>query len=177
MLSVKQDGIKYHFFFVFGMTRRGIEPQSPGPLANTLLIKPMKPYVCKKLKLYNCLAGKKLALNSYCKTNQPLKFTWEGHVLLPWKWNRHTEDSFISIDLYLLRTNWFLLSLYTVLCLLKYHKLFHNICMCWCMHLSCLVCVLSVSFFQVFELFFPSLTVSFVLLLNFPHTDVSHHLP
>ena len=28
MLSVKQGGIKYHFW-VFGMTRRGIEPRSP----------------------------------------------------------------------------------------------------------------------------------------------------
>ena len=31
MLSVKQGGIKYHF-----LTRPGIEPRSPGPLANTL---------------------------------------------------------------------------------------------------------------------------------------------
>ena len=28
-------------FWVFGMTLPGIEPQSPGPLANTLLIRPM----------------------------------------------------------------------------------------------------------------------------------------
>ena len=28
-------------FWVFGMTRRGIEPRSPGPLANTLTIMPM----------------------------------------------------------------------------------------------------------------------------------------
>ena len=34
MLSVKHDGIKYHFW-VFGMTRPGIELRSPGPLANT----------------------------------------------------------------------------------------------------------------------------------------------
>ena len=34
MLSVKQRGIKYHFW-VFGMTRPGIEPRFPGPLANT----------------------------------------------------------------------------------------------------------------------------------------------
>ena len=30
MLSVKQGGIKY-YFWVFGMTRPGIEPWSPGP--------------------------------------------------------------------------------------------------------------------------------------------------
>ena len=40
MLSVKQGGIKYHFW-VFGMTRPGIEPLSPGPLVNALLIRPM----------------------------------------------------------------------------------------------------------------------------------------
>ena len=32
MLSVKQGGIKYHFW-VFGMTQPGIEPWSPRPLA------------------------------------------------------------------------------------------------------------------------------------------------
>ena len=37
MLSVKQSGIKYHFL-VLNMTRPEIEPRSPGPLANTLLI-------------------------------------------------------------------------------------------------------------------------------------------
>ena len=36
MLSVKQGDIKYHFLKVFGMTRPGIETQSPGPLVNTL---------------------------------------------------------------------------------------------------------------------------------------------
>ena len=41
MLSVKQGRIKYHFFKVFGMTRPGIEPRSPGPLANTLSTRPM----------------------------------------------------------------------------------------------------------------------------------------
>ena len=40
MLSVKQGGIKYHFW-VFGMIWPGIEPRSPGPLANTLTIMPM----------------------------------------------------------------------------------------------------------------------------------------
>ena len=40
MLSVKQGGIKYHFW-AFGMTRPGIEPRSPGPLANTLTARPM----------------------------------------------------------------------------------------------------------------------------------------
>ena len=40
MLSVKQGGIKYHFW-VLDMTRPGIEYWSPGPLANTLLIRPI----------------------------------------------------------------------------------------------------------------------------------------
>ena len=38
MLSVKQGGIKYHFW-VFGMTWAKIETQSPGPFMNTQLIK------------------------------------------------------------------------------------------------------------------------------------------
>ena len=46
MLNIKQDGIKYHFLN-FGMTGTGIEPGSPGPLANTLLIRPMG-----QLKIY-----------------------------------------------------------------------------------------------------------------------------
>ena len=40
ILSVKQGGIKYHFW-VFGMTRLGIEPRYPGPLVNTLTIIPV----------------------------------------------------------------------------------------------------------------------------------------
>ena len=39
MLSAKQGGIQYPFL-VFGMTRPGIEPWSPEPLAKTLLIRP-----------------------------------------------------------------------------------------------------------------------------------------
>ena len=37
MLSFKQVGINNHFWF-FCMTWPGIEPRSPGPLANTLTI-------------------------------------------------------------------------------------------------------------------------------------------
>ena len=36
MLSVKQGGIKYHFWD-FDKTRPGIEPRSSGPLTNTLV--------------------------------------------------------------------------------------------------------------------------------------------
>ena len=52
MLSIKQGGIKYHFN-VFGMTRPGIEPRSPGPLMN---IQPTVCIYCIKnsyLKPYN----------------------------------------------------------------------------------------------------------------------------
>ena len=38
MMRVKQGGIEYHFW-VFGMNRSGIEPLSPGPKVNTLLIR------------------------------------------------------------------------------------------------------------------------------------------
>ena len=41
MLSFRQEDFKYHFW-VFGMTRPGIEPQSPRPLANTLLAMELK---------------------------------------------------------------------------------------------------------------------------------------
>ena len=45
MLSVKQGGTKCHFFpfflCVFGMTKPGIEPWSPEPLANMLTIIPI----------------------------------------------------------------------------------------------------------------------------------------
>ena len=34
-------------FWVFGMIRPGIQPQSSGPLANTLLIRPMAECVCQ----------------------------------------------------------------------------------------------------------------------------------
>ena len=40
MLSDKQGGIKYNFS-IFGMTWPGIEPLSPGPLANSLPTRPM----------------------------------------------------------------------------------------------------------------------------------------
>ena len=40
MLSAKQGSIKYHFLSLW-CDLTCIEPQSPGPLANTLLIKPM----------------------------------------------------------------------------------------------------------------------------------------
>ena len=39
-LSVKQGRIKFHFLKVFGMTRPGIEPRSPGLLVITLPTRP-----------------------------------------------------------------------------------------------------------------------------------------
>ena len=44
LLSVKQGSIKYNFE-VFGMTRPGIEPRSPGSLANTLTTGPMSRFI------------------------------------------------------------------------------------------------------------------------------------
>ena len=44
MLSVKQAWHQAPFLLVFGMIRPGIEPQFSGPLANTLLIRPMAPF-------------------------------------------------------------------------------------------------------------------------------------
>ena len=45
MLSVKQGGIKYHFF-IFNMTQPGIDLRSSGPLANSLTVMPMSLYAC-----------------------------------------------------------------------------------------------------------------------------------
>ena len=39
ILSARKSGIKYHFFWVIGMTWHGIEPWSPGPLVNILIIR------------------------------------------------------------------------------------------------------------------------------------------
>ena len=39
-------------FWVFGMTRPGIEPRSPGPLANTLTTRPMSSYECVLFLFY-----------------------------------------------------------------------------------------------------------------------------
>ena len=46
MPSVKQRGIKYHFFFlVFGMAPSEIDPWSIGLLVSTLTIIPMDHYI------------------------------------------------------------------------------------------------------------------------------------
>ena len=51
MLSVKQGGIKYHFW-VFGMNRPGIEPRTPGLLANTLLDPNLVELILKPVLIY-----------------------------------------------------------------------------------------------------------------------------
>ena len=51
MLRDKQGGIKYHFW-VFGMTRPGIKPRPPEPLANTQLIRPMARYLYSTSSLF-----------------------------------------------------------------------------------------------------------------------------
>ena len=51
MLNVMQGGIKHHFW-VFSMTRPGIEPSSPRTLANTLVIIPMGRYIYIYIYIY-----------------------------------------------------------------------------------------------------------------------------
>ena len=51
MLSVKRGGIKYHFW-VFGMTRLGIESRFPRTLVNTLTIMPIYIYICIYIYIY-----------------------------------------------------------------------------------------------------------------------------
>ena len=50
MLSKAASSI---IFWVFGMTRPGIEPQSPGPLVNTLLIRPIQMFFAKVMRVTN----------------------------------------------------------------------------------------------------------------------------
>ena len=62
LLSVKQGGIKYHLK-VFGMTRPGIEPRSPRPLANTL---PTRPMSRLHMRVYNAICN---GIQNYVLTN------------------------------------------------------------------------------------------------------------
>ena len=59
MLIVKQGGIKYHFFKVFGMTRPGIEPRSPRPLGNTLPTELISVYKLFVLGIFDTYVQKK----------------------------------------------------------------------------------------------------------------------
>ena len=61
LLSVKQGGMKYHFK-VFGMTRSGIEPRSPIPLANTVPARPMSKKKKKSTLIYLFLGKQTLVI-------------------------------------------------------------------------------------------------------------------
>ena len=50
MMSARQGGFKYNLW-VFGMTWPGIEPRSPVPFVNTLIIWPMAQLTMIKKKL------------------------------------------------------------------------------------------------------------------------------
>ena len=63
MLSVKQGGIKDHFLKkIFGMTQPGIEPRSPGLLANALPTNETNIRLIIKIKV-------QFALDLHCKTS------------------------------------------------------------------------------------------------------------
>ena len=55
MLSIKQ-GASSTIFLVFGVTRPGIEPRSPGPLAHTLLIRLMARCIVKTKMIHALIA-------------------------------------------------------------------------------------------------------------------------
>ena len=68
-------------FKVFGMTRPGIEPRSPGPLANTLTAGPMSrffngPQTCRISKALLRIAIFFLALNRFIKPNYNKTSLW-----------------------------------------------------------------------------------------------------
>ena len=65
MLIVKQGGIKNQFW-VFGVTRPGIEPLSPGPLVNALLIRPVNTFYLYIFLLYLCKERKKCYPDGMC---------------------------------------------------------------------------------------------------------------
>ena len=46
-------------FWVFGMSRPGIEPRSPGPLANTLTARPMAPWLQDQLHSIDTVSSSK----------------------------------------------------------------------------------------------------------------------
>ena len=52
MLSKEESST---IFWVFGMTRPGIEPRSPGPLANTLTTRPISGICCNTMLLLSPL--------------------------------------------------------------------------------------------------------------------------
>ena len=61
MLGVKQIGINY-YFWVFCMTRPGIESRSPAPSANTLLIRPnVEIVICNNINDYKLIALDRIA--------------------------------------------------------------------------------------------------------------------
>ena len=92
MLSVKQGGIKYHFLS-FGMTRPGIEPRSPGPLANTLTARPNFLFIYERSKgLRERDPSERGTAKFYTRlryiSREPCFFVLPsgetGHVLNPW---------------------------------------------------------------------------------------------
>ena len=74
MLSVKQGGIKY-IFWVFGMTRPGIELRSPGLLTNTLTAKPMNLF--QNITLEKCINS--LILTAMSQIVSKLFFYMDGY--------------------------------------------------------------------------------------------------
>ena len=77
MLSVKQGRIYYHFW-VFGMTRPGIEPRLPRPLANTQLIRPIAAGIVNQTIIGAFKVGEDVRPNSanYCDFKEKTFFAW-----------------------------------------------------------------------------------------------------
>ena len=108
MLSVKQGSIKYHFW-VFGMTRPGIEPRSPGPLVNTLTLMPIYIYIYIYLErerererersveaMYYCLCVLFFLFSFSLQRIILSQFSWFKDFL---RTNKH-RDVFVSVFLF-----------------------------------------------------------------------------
>ena len=94
MLSIKQGGIKYHFFQVFGMTWLGIEPRSPVPLVNTLPTRPMSRLYSLLINPSNFIVSNKylFAHNPILMISKKINLTYildsnrYYHFRLEWTW-------------------------------------------------------------------------------------------
>ena len=82
-MSVKQEGIKYHFL-IFGMTWLVIEPWSTGPLVNTLIIMNTRYFVpmTEGLGKYMTFCIYSIKWLSVWTKSTEIKITWSNEALI-----------------------------------------------------------------------------------------------
>ena len=96
MLSIKQGDIKYHFL-VFGMIRPGIEPRSPGPLANAQLIRLMARCVRRTNNTINFFFGH-LSYHIWKVSYIPkVSCIYSPNLSVLWSWREIYTEMFLFI--------------------------------------------------------------------------------